>query len=70
MKGIQTAMNIEHIENNHFRFSEENRPPDGLSDSMEVMEENKEKDMDSTETPMQEDNVMGMNIVSTHVSPT
>lgn len=67
LKDFRTAMNIEHIEKNHFRFAEENKPPDTKVDSMELIEETKEGDTVISEVSMQEDSEMGMEYATSNV---
>lgn len=69
MKGFRSAMHIEQVGHNHFKFSEENKPPDTLVVSMELTEDSKEKDNSSSEVLMQEDSDMGVNINISDGSP-
>lgn len=66
-KGVKTIMPIEQLSANHFKFTEENVPPDEMEDSMKLMEEGKEIDNNNMDVIMQEDVAMNVG-VSTHPS--
>lgn len=70
MKGVKTAMPIEQVGPNHFKFSEENKPPDAMVDSMELIEESNEKIISSSEGVLQEDCDMGLDTNPSDGSPT
>lgn len=59
LKGFKTAMHIEQVSHNHFQFTEENKPPDGMVETMEPMEESKEIENNDMADSMQEDGDMG-----------
>lgn len=66
MNGCKTAMNIEKIGKNHYKFLEENKPPDTKVDSMELIKETKEEENVSTDVSMQEDSDMGLEFTPTN----
>lgn len=68
LKDFSTAMNIERVGPLHFKFSEENKPPDSLADSMILVEEGKEQADINSEVPMQEDSDMGVEDPHNHAS--
>lgn len=65
MKGFKTAMHIEQVSNNHFKFTEENRPPKVPIEVMECSEDDKGKANSSTEVQMQDEAEMGQEQTST-----
>lgn len=62
MKGFKSAMHIEQVSPNHFKFTEENRPPDKMTESMEIIEGNEGKTSPSIDTLMQEDSDMDLDL--------
>lgn len=65
MKGFKTAMHIEQVSNNHFKFTEENRPPKVPIEVMECSEDDKGKANSSTEVQIQDEAEMGQEQTST-----
>lgn len=59
-EGYRTTMPIEQVGQNHFRFSEENKPPDSPVDNMVLGEDEKGTTSKSFEGLMQEDSEMGL----------
>lgn len=58
LKGLKSAMQVEQVSNNHFKFTEENRPPDDMDASMDPMEETKANENSNLAVIMQEDSDM------------
>lgn len=55
LKGFNSVMQIEQVSNNHFKFTEENIPPDNMEDPMEGMEDARIINNNKTVVLMQED---------------
>lgn len=66
IKGFKSAMHIEQVSNNHFIFTEENKPPDSMMESLDPMEETKEEDSSNAVVLMQDDKVFGVGNNSKH----
>lgn len=68
-KGFKRAMQIEQVHQNHFKFSEENKPPETKVDDMELAEKIKGGEREISDEPMQEDSEMGMEPTPSNVPP-